>query len=124
MNRPIEMTATARYIGEEGHVKPGQRLFVTERRAGQLEQQGLARRAEPAKKSQSSEPGKGVALPSSPAAQASAPTTSNDAGARDSESSGLTTPTDSAPSTPSTPATESGGTITPKKRGRPPKVRP
>lgn len=107
--RLIELEVTSRYIGQEGHMRPGMRIRVDERRARMLIENGNARLVHyenkmavpaenkeiPAKKSSgalttgpsiatpsSSAPGSTTQSSSSPAAQASRRTRSKSAGRR------------------------------------------
>lgn len=121
----VWMEITGRYIGEEGSKRPGDRVFVTERRAGQLEANGVAKR-EGAELKKPVSAKSGAATPSSvsPAAPVSQSSTSSSPAPEGGEQSQSTTPTVSPPgSTSSTPATAAGGTLTPRRGpGRPRKA--
>ena len=126
--QPVKMIAVQRYIGEEGHVRVGQVLTVTPRRAEQLRASGLATDAEGGALKKSAPPVSGAGIPSasSPEARALPQQTPATLPTEDGERSQSMTPIVSPPgATSSTPVTGDGGTPTPTKRGRgrPPKVR-
>lgn len=124
--QPVKMIAVQRYIGEEGHVRVGQVLTVTPRRAEQLRNSGLATDAEGGALKKSAPPVSGAGTPSasSPGAQVSPPQTLATLPTEGGERSQSMTPTVWPPgATSSTPVTGDGGTPTKRGRGRPPKVR-